>query len=78
MFLLIHKFPSLCYRHTTVDTFEHVDSAINVTDWPELKDCFANNKPNIPIIDGCGAYPEADRSIGRTRVKDFVKFQNIR
>ncbi len=71
------EFPSLCYHHTIVDTFDHADSAIIITDWPELKDYFANNKPTIPIIDGRGVYPEADRSIGRTKVKDFVKFQNI-
>ncbi|KKK54191.1 hypothetical protein LCGC14_3087220, partial [marine sediment metagenome] len=72
------EFPSLCYHHTIPDTFEHADSAIIVTDWPELKDYFVNYKPTIPIIDGRGVYPEADRSIGRTKVKDFVKLQNIR
>ncbi|OLS19238.1 MAG: hypothetical protein HeimC3_46690 [Candidatus Heimdallarchaeota archaeon LC_3] len=72
------EFPSLCYYYIILDTFDHVDSAIIVTDWPELKDYFANNKPNIPIIDGRVIYPEADRSIGRARVKNFVKLQNIR
>ena len=71
------EFLSLCYHDTIVDTFEHADSAIIITDWPELKDYFTNNKPSIPIIDGRGVYPEADRSIDRTRVKIFVKLQNI-
>ncbi|OLS19222.1 MAG: hypothetical protein HeimC3_46530 [Candidatus Heimdallarchaeota archaeon LC_3] len=64
------EFPSLCYRHTIVDTFDHVDSAIIVTNWPELKDYFAINKPSIPIIDCCGVHPKVDHSIGRTMLKD--------
>ena len=54
LFLLIYEFPSLCYHHTIIDTFSHIDSAIIVTDWPELKDYFVNHKPSIPIIDGRG------------------------
>ena len=77
LFFLIYEFSSLCYLDTIVDILSHLDSAINVTDWPELKDYFTNNKPSIPIIDGRGVYPEADRSIDRTRVKIFVKLQNI-
>ena len=72
------EFPSLCYHDTIVDTFSHIDSVFIITDWPELKDYFVNYKPTIPIIDGRGVYPDANRSIGRTRVKDFVKLQNIR
>jgi hypothetical protein len=66
------EFPSVCYHDTIHETLDDIDSAIIVTDWAELKEFFANNNPDIPIIDGRGIYPDAVRSIGRTRIKDLI------